>query len=133
MPVEMADRDTVVPMVTVADTATRSSTSWRRWSPSVAGTEPARRSSPRAAWSVDPITVVPARGLLRAAQTVAADSRRPGQRRAVAPYPPGVPVLAPGELVTADAVDALRAARAAGSRIAYAADPTVHTLDVIAE
>ena len=51
----------------------------------------------------------------------------------VAPYPPGIPVLAPGEEVTLDAVDALRAARAAGSRIAYAADPTVHTLDVIAE
>ena len=51
----------------------------------------------------------------------------------VAPYPPGIPVLAPGEEVTLDAVDALRAARAAGGRIAYAADPTVHTLDVIAE
>jgi lysine decarboxylase len=51
----------------------------------------------------------------------------------VAPYPPGIPVLAPGEEVTLDAVDALRAARAAGSRIAYAADPTVTTLDVIAE
>jgi DNA mismatch repair protein MutS len=32
-----------------------------------------------------------------------------------------------------DAIDALRAAVAAGSRIAYAADPTGHTLDVITE
>ena len=51
----------------------------------------------------------------------------------VAPYPPGIPVLAPGEEVTLEVVEALRAARAAGSRIAYAADPTVRTLDVIAE
>jgi lysine decarboxylase len=51
----------------------------------------------------------------------------------IAPYPPGIPVLAPGEAVTVDAVDALRAARAAGTRIAYAADPTVRTLDVVAE
>ena len=51
----------------------------------------------------------------------------------VAPYPPGIPVLAPGEEVTIDAVDALLAARAAGSRIAYAADASVRTLDVVAE
>jgi lysine decarboxylase len=41
-------------------------------------------------------------------------------------------VLAPGEEVTLDAVDALRAARAAGSRIAYAADVTLRTIDVVA-
>ena len=50
----------------------------------------------------------------------------------VAPYPPGVPVLAPGELVTADALDALRAALADGGRIAYAADPSLATLQVVA-
>jgi lysine decarboxylase len=50
----------------------------------------------------------------------------------VAPYPPGVPVLAPGEIVTADALAALRAAQAEGGRIAYAADPTLATLQVLA-
>ena len=49
----------------------------------------------------------------------------------IAPYPPGIPVLAPGEEVTSEAVDVLRAARAAGSRIAYASDPSVRTLDVV--
>ena len=34
--------------------------------------------------------------------------------------------------MTAQALDALRAARATGSRIAYAADPGLHTLDVVA-
>jgi lysine decarboxylase len=50
----------------------------------------------------------------------------------IAPYPPGVPVLAPGEIVTAGALDALREARADGGRIAYAADPTLDTIQVVA-
>jgi lysine decarboxylase len=49
----------------------------------------------------------------------------------VAPYPPGVPVLAPGEIITAEALAALRAAQAEGGRIAYAADPTLATFQVI--
>jgi arginine decarboxylase len=49
----------------------------------------------------------------------------------VAPYPPGIPVLAPGEVITAAALDALRRARADGSRIAYAADPSLATLQVV--
>jgi lysine decarboxylase len=49
----------------------------------------------------------------------------------VAPYPPGVPVLAPGEVVTEQVVAALESARAAGVRIAYAADPALATLDVV--
>ena len=50
----------------------------------------------------------------------------------VAPYPPGIPVLAPGERIDAEVLAALRAALAAGTRIAYAADPTLATLRVVA-
>ena len=49
----------------------------------------------------------------------------------VAPYPPGIPVLAPGERITDAALTALDQARRAGIRIAYAADPTLHTLRVV--
>jgi lysine decarboxylase len=49
----------------------------------------------------------------------------------VAPYPPGIPVLAPGEEVTGAALDVLDQARAAGVRVAYAADPTLRTLRVV--
>jgi arginine decarboxylase len=41
-------------------------------------------------------------------------------------------VLAPGEVITAAALDALRAAQSDGGRIAYAADPTLATFQVIA-
>jgi arginine decarboxylase len=44
-----------------------------------------------------------------------------------------VPVLAPGELITAPALDALREVLADGGRIAYAADPTLATFQVIVQ
>ena len=50
----------------------------------------------------------------------------------IAPYPPGVPVLAPGELVTERALGALLAARDDGVRIAYARSPGLETIDVLA-
>ena len=49
----------------------------------------------------------------------------------VAPYPPGIPVLAPGERISAEVVTALRAARSLGLRVAYAADPSLTTLRVL--
>ena len=42
-------------------------------------------------------------------------------------------VLAPGELITPELLGALRRQAAEGSRIADAADPTLHTLRVLAE
>lgn len=49
----------------------------------------------------------------------------------IAPYPPGIPAVAPGERITDDVIAALHRARAAGVRIAYAADPTLATLRVV--
>ena len=49
----------------------------------------------------------------------------------VAPYPPGIPVLAPGEEVTDTVLEALRKARSDGVHIGYAADPTLETLRVV--
>jgi arginine decarboxylase len=50
----------------------------------------------------------------------------------VAPYPPGIPALAPGEIVTRDLLDSLREAVRDGTRIAYCADPSLETLQVVA-
>ena len=50
----------------------------------------------------------------------------------VAPYPPGIPALAPGEVVSAGIVAALREAAAGGTHLSYAADPTLETLQVVA-
>ena len=51
----------------------------------------------------------------------------------IAPYPPGIPVVMPGEEITAASVAALHTARDSGARIAYAADPTLSTFHVTAE
>jgi arginine decarboxylase len=113
-PVEMADRDTLVAMVTLADD--ESSLAPFAWT--------TRR----------PTTVVPPRAAFFATHETVTCAQAAGRISAelIAPYPPGVPVLAPGALVTTEALDALTAARADGGRIAYAADPTLRTLQVVA-
>jgi lysine decarboxylase len=48
----------------------------------------------------------------------------------IAPYPPGVAVVAPGEELTKQIVDGLAASKKSGVRIAYASDPTLDTYRV---
>ncbi|MER8007833.1 ornithine decarboxylase [Streptomyces sp. NPDC094149] len=50
----------------------------------------------------------------------------------ISPYPPGVPAIAPGEVITADVLDYLRSGVEHGVLIPDAADPTVKTLRVVA-
>eukprot|EP00271_Cylindrocystis_brebissonii_P001032 TRINITY_DN11285_c0_g1_i2.p1 TRINITY_DN11285_c0_g1~~TRINITY_DN11285_c0_g1_i2.p1 ORF type:complete len:764 (-),score=69.38 TRINITY_DN11285_c0_g1_i2:638-2929(-) len=47
------------------------------------------------------------------------------------PYPPGIPVLAPGELLTEDIVCYLRALLSEGASISGASDPSLETIAVI--
>jgi arginine decarboxylase len=50
----------------------------------------------------------------------------------VSPYPPGVPVLAPGERISQEAVDYLTTGVRAGMLVPDAADPSMETLRVVA-
>jgi len=134
MPVELADRDTVIPIVTLADDE---STVTRFTGVLASAIErhrgPPRRPVPSPAWTVTPEMAIPPRQAFFAPnETVGADAAA-GRISAelVAPYPPGIPVLAPGEIITAGALAALRAARSEGSRIAYAADPSLATFQVL--
>ncbi|MEY3649485.1 MAG: hypothetical protein RL370_188, partial [Actinomycetota bacterium] len=45
----------------------------------------------------------------------------------IAPYPPGVAVVAPGEVLTSQILEGLATTKAAGVRIAYATDPSLTT------
>ncbi len=49
----------------------------------------------------------------------------------VSPYPPGVPALAPGEVVTREVLEVVASAQRSGVLVAYASDPTVETLLVV--
>jgi lysine decarboxylase len=135
MPVEMADRDTIIPIVTLADDEAAVS----RFTDALASIVEAHRGPPRrpvpaASWTVIPEMAMPPREAFFCRNETLSAGEAVGRVSAelVAPYPPGVPVLAPGEVITSAALDALRAARADGGRIAYAADPTLATVQVIA-
>jgi len=135
MMVEMADRDTLVPIPVIADDEDQVAT----FIETLIAVIERHRAAPRhlataAAWTVVPQTILaPREAFFAPNETVAADSAV-GRVSAelIAPYPPGVPVLAPGELITAEALNALREVHADGGRIAYAADPSLATLQVIA-
>ena len=134
MAVEMADRDTVVPIPTIADDEEQLA----RFTEVLIGAVERHRGAPRypaaaASWTVEPETVLPPREAFFArAETVpAAAAIGRVSAELIAPYPPGVPVLAPGELITAEAVKALREVADDGGRIAYAADASLATFQVI--
>ena len=131
----MADRDTIVPIPTIADGEHRIAA----FTEVLIAAIERHRGTPRApmaaaSWTVEPETVVaPREAFFAPHQTVpAAEAIGRVSAELIAPYPPGVPVLAPGELITKAAIEALRGIEADGGRIAYAADPSLATFQVIA-
>ncbi len=133
LPVESADRDVIVGVVSLADTAE----TLDRLVSVVAASIERHRGAPRAvvgpaAYRVEPsMAMSPRAAFFAPTETVpVADAVGRTCAELVAPYPPGIPVLAPGETVTAGTLSALEEARAAGVRIAYAADATLATLRV---
>jgi lysine decarboxylase len=132
--VEMADRDMVIPLLTIGDddltvdrliAGLRGSIARRR--------AEARASSSASVWRVQPEAAMTPRDAFFAPRERVDATRAIGRISAetAAPYPPGIPVLAPGEIVTADMLEQLRSEAAAGSRIAYSSDPTLSTLLVV--
>ena len=93
-----------------------------------------RRPAAAAAWTVRPQTVLSPREAFFARNETVPAGAAIGRVSAelVAPYPPGVPVLAPGELITEEALAALREVAADGGRIAYAADSSLASFQVVA-
>jgi lysine decarboxylase len=121
MAVESADKDTVIPIVTIADGEEHVAAFVDILIASIEG----HRSAPRtpvthASWTVVPETVLSPREAFFADNETVPASVAAGRVSAelIAPYPPGVPVLAPGELITAAAIDSLREVKADGGRIA---------------
>jgi arginine/lysine/ornithine decarboxylase len=50
----------------------------------------------------------------------------------ITPYPPGIPVIIPGERITAELLDYLRTGLAAGMLLPEPADPDPRTIRVVA-
>jgi lysine decarboxylase len=135
MPVELADLDTVVPIISVNDDLA----SVDRFVDGVVSSLARQRSEPRPvlpsiSWTVEPDVVMSPRDAYFADHRTVSAKEAIGQVSAelVAPYPPGIPVLTPGERVTEAAVTGLAAVRSHGTQVRYAADPTLATFQVVA-
>ena len=132
---ELANRDLLVPLLTIGDTeasvdklvtALLESLARRRGTPRAPG-------AASAVWAVAPESALTPREAFFAAREAVPASRAAGRIAAetVAPYPPGIPAIAPGEVVSAELLAALREAAAEGTRLAYCADPALATLRVV--
>ncbi len=134
LPVELADRDTVLPIVTVADDDTTVDALVSALVTAIGATSGSPRpTSTAVSWRIEPVNVMSPRAAFFASRERVSADIAVGRVSAelVAPYPPGVPVLAPGELITAELLDGLRIAAAQGVRVAYASDPTLSSFEVV--
>jgi len=132
--VEMADRDTIVFLGTIADTRDDFDRLADVLIPILKrGQEQRRESATALSWSVIPQRAISMREAYFAETELVEATAAIGRISAdlIAPYPPGVAVVAPGEVLTAQIVEGLSASRAAGVRIAYATDSTLATYRVV--
>ena len=132
--VEMADRDTIVFLATLVDCQSDFETLADALVPILKRHQGARRESATAlSWSVVPQRGISMRDAYFAKTEMVAANKAEGRIAAdlIAPYPPGVAVVAPGEILTAQILQGLKSSKEAGVRIAYATDPTLHTYRVV--
>ena len=94
-----------------------------------------RKVLPSISWTVEPQGVLSPRDAYFAPHATVPAAEAVGRVSAelVAPYPPGIPVLAPGERITREAVEALQQALAEGTQVRYAADRTLRTFQIVAD
>ena len=133
--VEMADRDTVIFMVTIADDSKTFGDLADALIPilrKLSGTS--RKSAAALSWTVVPQRGVSMREAYFGKSELVEIDKAIGRISVdlVAPYPPGVAVLAPGEVITKEILDGLVAAKSEGVRIAYATDHTLSRFRVLA-
>ena len=134
--VEMADRDTIVFLGTIADSREDFLHLADVLIPILKHRQEQRRESATAlSWSVTPQKKISMRDAYFAKTEMVDAAAALGRVSAdlIAPYPPGVAVVAPGEVLTQQIIEGLASSRAAGVRIAYATDPTLSQYRVVLE
>ena len=132
--VEMADQDTVVFLATLADTrADFDELAYVLIEIARTQQSTPRPSATALSWSVVPTVGISMREAYFAPTEMVSAADAVGRVSAdlIAPYPPGVAVIAPGEILTEHIVRGLSASQKAGVRIAYATDPTLGKFRVV--
>jgi arginine decarboxylase len=133
---EGADRTTLIPFLTIADDDSTVDRLVAELSTSLVrrrGTASGRAVS-SSAWRIEAETAMTPREAFFARTTRVSASQAAGRVAAeiAAPYPPGIPALAPGERISSELLDELRAEVAGGARMVGSSDPTLETLIVVA-
>ena len=132
--VEMADNDTVVFLATLADSIDEFDQLEQILTPILKSlqTNP-RPTATSLSWSIVPTVAISMRDAFFSETEMIAAKDCVGRISAdlIAPYPPGVAVIAPGEVLTQIIVDGLAKNQMAGVRIAYATDSTLSTYRVV--
>jgi lysine decarboxylase len=132
--VEMADRDTIVFLATLADRREDFDALSDVLIPILKRHQEQRRESATAlSWSVVPERAISMREAYFSKTVMVGATDAVGRISAdlIAPYPPGVAVVAPGEVLTKTIIDGLAASKKAGVRIAYATDSTLKQYRVV--
>lgn len=131
--VEMADQDTVVFLATLSDIED----DFKKLADALVPILKSLQGPPRSvqtslSWSIVPEIGISIREAYFADTEFVSAWDSVGRISAdlIAPYPPGVAVLAPGEVITQQIVSGLAKLLGAGVRIAYASDPTLNTFRV---
>ncbi len=131
--VESADTDSIVMSVSIVDEPAF----LREIAEKVRGIIEANRAEartpmPTALWQIRPDVVMSPRDALFATRRRIRMDDAVGEVSAeqFVPYPPGVPLLAPGERVTRELIDAIRLAGRLG-RVSYCSDRTFETIEII--
>lgn len=132
--VEMADQDTIVFLATLADDSAdfdALAEAIIKIGKTLQG--PARPSATALSWSVVPTVGISMRDAYFATTEMVSRTDAVGRISAdlIAPYPPGVAVVAPGEILTFDIVNGLVTSQKAGVRIAYATDASLEMFRVV--
>ena len=131
--VEMADRDTIVFLATLADNTDDFKVLEKALVPILKSLQgPVRETQTSLSWSVVPTVAMSIREAYFADTETVSAAKAIGRISAdlIAPYPPGVAVVAPGEVLTEQIINGLAATQKAGVRIAYASDSTLATYRV---
>ncbi|TWH01749.1 lysine decarboxylase [Nocardioides sp. J9] len=136
LPLEMADRDAIIPIITIADdesTVDRLCTELIRIAEKLDAAPP-RDITVAGSWRsrIPVAAMTPREAFFAPHETVPAESvLNRIAAEVICPYPPGVPVVVPGEVISREVLDALHTAQTNGVRIAYASDPTLATFQVV--
>ena len=130
----MADQDTIVVLATIADT--HESFSALEDALLLVLRRNAKTPRPGAtslSWRIAPTIAMSMRDAYFAPSVMVPVESAIGRASAdlIAPYPPGVAVIAPGEVITKEIMEGLLQGKADGIRIAYASDASLKTFRVI--